>query len=152
MERFISAPLEVPVEELSDLDHVSRADVVLYGLDHSGSSYEARVFLDAPDADVTTPTDAEHGYAGSAFVFGHGACYGEDGHCNPRGRTPDAFERRADHPLMPWTTSVIITDALRRAARFEVVVCIVAVDHQLEEARPSDALTLDEVRLLLFEP
>ena len=52
-------------------------------------SYEARVFLNNPAATLETPLEPGEGYAGSFNVFGHGACYGEEGHCDPeRTATP----------------------------------------------------------------
>lgn len=151
MHRFVSAPLEVPVDDVAELADLPRADIVLYGLDHSGPSYEARVFLNTPEADLETRCEPAVGYAGSAFIFGHGACYGEPGHCDPRARAPDPFERRLAHPLEPWTASVIATKALTQAQALEVVVTVFAVDHQTDVARPSDALEVEHVRLLLFE-
>ena len=44
-------PLELP--ELEDVDDLSRADLVFYGVDHSGPSYEARVFINNPAAAAT---------------------------------------------------------------------------------------------------
>src|SRR5690349_17602205 len=59
-----------------------RADLEFIGVDHAGASYEARVYLNNPNANsATEPTDA-NGYAGSFYVFGHGGCYGDVGHCD----------------------------------------------------------------------
>jgi hypothetical protein len=66
---YVSAPLPLPVQ-LEETDF-ERADLVFYGVEHSGPSYEGRVFLDAPDADGNTPLDSASGYAGSFYVFGH---------------------------------------------------------------------------------
>ena len=59
----------------------TRADLVFSGVDHSQTSYEVRVFLNNPTADASTPRTAEHGYAGRFVIFGHGGCFGDDGHC-----------------------------------------------------------------------
>ncbi len=101
----------------------TRADLTFYGLDHSGVSYEARVFLDAPGADADTPltdpgylTDpsylTDRSYAGSFFVFGHGGCFGEEGHCAVRGPVT-AFDRRLPHQLVPATRVLICTEAIQ---------------------------------------
>ena len=91
-----------------------RADLELHGLDHSKASYEGRVFLNNSDASVSTPTDEAHGYVGSFFIFGHGGCAGEEGHCDvPSERRP--FDRRMEHQLTSVSKRVVITDALKRA-------------------------------------
>jgi hypothetical protein len=91
-----------------------RADITFFGVDHSGATFEGRVFLNNPDADESTPRTAENGYAGSFYIFGHGGCWGDEGHCAvPKTRRP--YDIRPPHPLTPAKASVIITDALRRA-------------------------------------
>lgn len=60
VERFTSPPLELPGPDAA----IERADLVFYDIDHSGHSFEARVFLDAPDADSSAGRD-HAGYVGS---------------------------------------------------------------------------------------
>lgn len=143
-------PLEVP--EVADLDAVSRADLILLGVDHSGPSYEGRVFFNNEDPGVATPLTGEAGYAGSFTVFGHGACYGEEGHCDPRSEYRDVFDLRPPHPLEPISRIVIVTDALKRLTEERLVVTVIAVDQRGEEAQVSNALTFGEMRLLIYEP
>lgn len=89
-----------------------RADLEFSGVDHSGASYQAWVFLNHPEAEADTPHDDAHGYAGSFSVFGHGGCYGDDhGHCTVVARRP--HDPRPGHPLTPATKTVIATAALR---------------------------------------
>src|ERR1700744_5231044 len=76
----------------------ARADVEFHGVDHSGPSYEGRVFLNTPDADATTELAAP-GYAGSFYIFGHGGCLGDVGHCDVVARR--RFDPRPAHPLTP---------------------------------------------------
>jgi tyrosinase len=92
----------------------TRADLVFTGVDHSGSSYEVRLFLNDPAATADTPRTAEHGYAGRFTVFGHGGCYGDEGHCEVPAPSADPTDLRPAHPLTPLDTFVTITDALRR--------------------------------------
>jgi hypothetical protein len=138
-------PLELPT--FADRDDVTRADLVFYDVDHSGPSYVAHVFLDEPRATEETPRDAEHGYAGSFTVFGHGGCYGDEGHCAPEQRFTDAFDVRARHPLTPQTKSVVVTEALAPLlldrTKTEVTVTVVS--------DVPDALRFDLVRLLTYE-
>jgi hypothetical protein len=49
-----------------------RAEVVFAGVDQAGPSFEARVFLNNPDADESTAQTPETGYAGSFHVYGYG--------------------------------------------------------------------------------
>ncbi len=92
----------------------TRADVVFTGVDHSGISYEVRLFLNNPAATADTPREAEHGYAGRFTIFGHGGCYGDEGHCDVTRAPTDPAEMRLPHPLTPQRTYVTITEALRR--------------------------------------
>lgn len=104
-----------PEISLEDLGHdYTRADIEFEGLDHSGSTYEGRVYLNNPDADADTDPSAENGYAGSYYIFGHGGCYGGEGHCEVVPRAP--YDPRPPHGLSPTRKVVIATDAIRRAA------------------------------------
>jgi hypothetical protein len=149
MNRYTTSPLEVHEtgEGISEFD---RADLIFYGVDHSGPSYEGRVFLNNAEATIETPTAADAGYAGSFYVFGHGGCVGEEGHCEPEDRVEDEFDRRAPHPIRPWTKTVTVTEALQRAAAAEVTVTVVAVLTGGESAKETDALQFDHVRLATY--
>lgn len=148
MRRFRSQPLEVPV----DREDVTRADLVFYGVDHSGPSYEARIFLDNPRASADTPRDIEKGYAGSFTVFGHGGCYGDAGHCAPEDRTTDEFDLRPAHPLTPHTRTVTVTDALKRTSGEQVTVNVVAVPRELKETPATTEIpAYERVRLLAYQ-
>lgn len=91
----------------------TQADVIFTGLDHSGASYEVRLFLNNPAATADTPRMAEQGYAGRFTIFGHGGYYGDDGHCDVPVTSTDPNDLRRAHPLAPLATYVTITDALR---------------------------------------
>jgi hypothetical protein len=102
---------EVPVEQVGQ-DYY-RADIEFEGVDHSGSSYEARVFVDNPEADGDTEPTAENGYVDSYYVFGHGGCYGDQGHCDVLPRSP--YDPRTPHGLLPVKKVVTATDAIKAA-------------------------------------
>lgn len=74
-------------------------------------SYEGRVFINNPSANETTELNLENGYVGSYHVFGHGGCYGSEGHCDiPNGiRT---YDNRPIHGNRPQYKRIIITDAM----------------------------------------
>lgn len=154
MTTITSDPLELP--ELEDVEELSRADLVFYGVDHSGPSYEARVFVNNPQADAATERVLDHGYAGSFAVFGHNGCFGDAGHCLPDQRHRDEFDLRAPHPLRPLTMTVIATEAIRRAlveaGVRQVTVTVVAVVPEDGFAKSSEQpLRFDYVRLLTYE-
>jgi tyrosinase len=104
-----------PEIDTQDLGHdYTRADIEFEGLDHSGSTYEGRVYLNNPDAGPDTDPTPENGYAGSYYIFGHGGCYGGEGHCEVAPRAP--YDPRPPHALSPTRKVVIATDAIRKAA------------------------------------
>jgi tyrosinase len=96
-----------------------RADLVFEGVDHARDSYEVRVFLNNKNADAETARSPETGYAGRFVVFGHGRCFGAPDHCAPALATAapaQAIDPSGghQHPLMPQTRIVTITEPLRR--------------------------------------
>lgn len=153
--KLVSQPVQV---DLSRLDNrYKRADLHMSGVDHSGPSYEGRVFLNHPDADENTPLTVEAGYAGSFHVFGHGGCYGDEGHCEvPAKRGP--YDRRPPHPLLPEDHHITITDSLRRveqAGMTELVVTVVPVVRDAPAYIPaemvSDPLKVERVSIVTYD-
>jgi tyrosinase len=147
-------PLELPA--LEDVEELSRADLVFYGVEHAGPSYEARIFIDNPGADADTERVAEQGYAGAFSVFGHNGCFGAEGHCLPDQRHTDEFDVRAPHPLRALTKTVIATDAIRRAVvdasvrQVTLTVVPVTPDDGFPKAGPEPG-RFEYVRLLTYE-
>jgi hypothetical protein len=154
MNTITSDPLELP--ELDDVDELSRADLVFYGVDHAGPSYEARVFVNNPNADAATERVLDHGYAGSFTVFGHNGCFGDAGHCLPDQRHSDEFDLRAPHPLRPLTMTLIATDAIRRAllepeVRAVTLTIVAVVPEDGFPKSSQQPLRFDYIRLLTYE-
>jgi hypothetical protein len=110
-----------------------QADIVVGGLDHTGPSFELRIFLNNPGADAhTQPTD-ERGYAGSIYVYGGG-------------QPPASFDTRSgSDPRLPMTRSVRATEAVQAAAAVgpEMTVTLVPVAFQT----PLPAVDLAAVRV-----
>jgi tyrosinase len=129
----------------------TRADVQFDGLDHSGASYQGRVFLNTPGADETTPLSGP-AYAGSYYIFGHGGCLGDVGHCDVKPRHP--FDPRPAHPLTPTRKVVIATDAVRAAldAGGELTVTVVPVilSTTPHVGRPDDLVKYELVRVITY--
>jgi hypothetical protein len=149
MDRYDSPdPIPLPDKD----DEFSRADLIFSGVDHSGPSFQARVYFDNPEADEGTPLDPEAGYAGSFWIFGHGGCYGDEGHCEVPTGPRDPFDYRPPHKLTPATKTVIVTDAVaRRADADSVRVTVVPVVGKGSKARREDVLRFEAVRLVTYE-
>jgi hypothetical protein len=130
----------------------TRADLVFYGVEHRGPSFEARVYLNAPDANVSTALDVDSGYAGSFVIFGHGGCFGDSGHCEVPPEPRDPFDMRPPHGMTPLTKLVEITDALKHVAQpgKPVDVTVVPVQPGRRQARQTDVLFFTGLRLLTY--
>ncbi|MGH9719643.1 MAG: hypothetical protein ACRD8O_05485 [Bryobacteraceae bacterium] len=131
----------------------ARADLVFEGVDHSGVSFEARVFLNNKTATEGTPTRADSGYAGSFHIFGHGGCFGDVGHCDVRG-LPRPYDPRPAHPLSPARKVVIATDAIRKAMRRGKSVTVVIVPVVLSGTEKCDfenVVKLDRVSIVTYK-
>jgi hypothetical protein len=147
VDRFVSAPIELPA---NDGEQPYRADLVFYDVDHSGASYEARIFVNLPDADATTPRDDPH-YAGSYVIFGHGGCFGDVGHCDVPAGPRDPFDLRPPHQLIPAAKTVVITEAYQRLIAPEDETMTVTVVAVAPGDTPNDVLQFDTIRLLTYQ-
>jgi hypothetical protein len=139
-------------------DLFTRADLEFRGVDHSGPTYEGRIFLNNQRADAETAPEISEGYAGSFWVFGHGGCFGELGHCDipegPRG----PFDKRPPHPLTPHFKTVIVTETLKRvlqtsdAKMIQVTIVPIVPDNQYSRVKlEGDPLKFESVSLLTYE-
>jgi hypothetical protein len=157
MATFVSTPTTVTLRPPAG--PFDRADLEIHGLDHSKASFEGRIFLNSPQADAATPADEEHGYAGSFFVFGHGGCAGDEGHCDVPDEPARPFDLRSEHQLTRATKRVTIGDQLRRtlaAGAGEVSITVVPfIDPEDADDYPeslmTDLLDFERVALLTYE-
>jgi hypothetical protein len=142
--RFTSAPIELPPAERP----FDRADLIFYGLDHSGSSYQGQVFFDARG--VGGDADSTHrAYVGSFYILGHGGCFGDVGHCDiPTSRDP--FDLRPPHQLEPALRILTITDPVKRLLERGVEAAKVTVIAHTPEREPEDVLAFETVRLATY--
>ena len=98
-------------------DRFEEALLVMEGVQHPKDSLELRVFLNQPDASADSPVDDDHHFAGSLFLFGHGACTGKDsGHCDWR-KSRAAKDFRQPHHLTPFDKSLDVTAMLKKVAK-----------------------------------
>jgi hypothetical protein len=144
VERFTSKPIELPPADRP----FARADLVFHGVDHSGASFEGQVFLDPRG--VGRDAGREHrAYVGSFFIFGHGGCFGDVGHCDiPRERDP--FDLRPPHQLEPATRILTVTDAVQALLGRGVGEAKVTVIARTAAKRPADVLAFATVRLATY--
>jgi tyrosinase len=144
VERFTSKPIELPPAARP----FARADLIFTGLDHSGSSFEAQVFLDARG--VGQDADRDHrAYVGSFFVFGHGGCFGDVGHCDiPRERDP--FDLRPPHQLEPATRVLTVTEAVAGLLKRDIGAAKVTVVARTAGKEPANVLAFEKVRLATY--
>jgi hypothetical protein len=139
----------IPIASL-DTDF-TRADVEFHGLDHAGATYEGRVFLNRPDANEQTPRNVPE-YAGSYFIFGHGGCLGDPGHCDAKQRR--FYDPRSVHPLTPTLKVVFATEALRRvkdgAEQIAVTVVPILLSTNKTVGVPDDLVSYEQVRIVTY--
>jgi hypothetical protein len=131
----------------------SRADLEFIRVDHSGASYEARVFINNPNADENTPTVEANGYAGSFSIFGHGGCFGDVGHCDVH-KEQDQFDPRPSHPLLPIRKVVIATSAIKNAAAKDPDITVTVVPVLMgwtEKSDLEDVLKFDHINLVTYD-
>jgi tyrosinase len=143
VERFHSDPLELP-----DPEHrISRVDLVVYGIDPSGESYEGRVFIGKKPTAGAGPDHPS--YAGSFYVFGHGECWGDEGHCDvPTER--DTFDLRLPHHLEPQVAIVTVTDHIRRLIGEGEGKAPVTVSAHTADGSAVETLAFTKLRLLTY--
>ena len=146
MDRF-DARIELTVQP----HEVARADLIFDGVDHRRQSFEARIFFDNEEADETTALDEENGYAGSFFIFGHGGCAGDEGHCEVPENPDDTDDLRLPHPLHPATKPVIVTKALKRLSGDSFTLSVIPVLPGKEAPRREDVLFFESVDLLTYQ-
>lgn len=114
---------------------IPQVELRFHKVKHPKSSFEIRVFLNQPDANAATPIENNPHYAGSMFVFGHGECGGDAGHCEPPAAPRGAFDLRPPHHLTPMELSLDASEAVAAlaktgAAQSGITVTLVAVDHK----------------------
>jgi len=130
-----------------------RADLEFIDVDHAGPSFEARVFLNNPSANMNTPPQEAYGFAGCFNVFGHGGCFGDTGHCDVHEKREDSFDPRLSNPLIPMKKVVIATSAIRKAIneRADIHVTVVPIIKSwTEKTEGDDILRFDHINLMTY--
>ena len=153
MERYSTPndqPFSVPTWE--GQPGFSRVDLEFHGVGHRGDSYEGRVFFDTPEANPATALEPEAGYAGSFYVFGHGPCLGDEGHCEVPPGPIHPFDYRTVHHLGPQVMVVTVTAAIQRviaAGRSEFGVTVVPTNVRDEDV--GDVMHFERLSLISYD-
>ncbi len=144
VEKFTSRPIELPPADRP----FERADLIFLGVDHSGDSFEGRVFFDPRGVGPEAGLDHK-AYVGSFYILGHGGCFGDVGHCDiPTERDP--FDLRPAHQLEPATRVLTVTDAVKGLLERGVEAAKVTVVAQTEGRASNAVLAFDRVRLATY--
>jgi hypothetical protein len=144
-----------------DLMEYYRADCVFRGVAMNVPSYEGRVFLNYPAANLKTPKDTAHGYVGSYFIFGHAKCLGDEGHCDiPQEHTPRSIFDDVPFRLQPEPyISIRVTDYLKKLSKktqeFTVTivpkVCKIIEDGLGAEIDYENVVKIDKVSIEIYD-
>lgn len=118
VDRFTTEPIELPPADRP----FQRADLLFYGLDHSGASF---------------------------FILGHDGCFGDAGNCDLPARS-DTFDLRPAHQLEPALRILTVTDAMQSLLERGVGTAKVTVVAHTEGRTPNDVLAFERVRLATY--
>jgi hypothetical protein len=133
----------------NDIGSYRRVDLVFDGVDHSGHSYALRIFFNNPDATENIDRSPENGYAGSVYVFGHGGCFGDTGHCDvPAER--GTFDLRPQHQLTPAKMWLEVTDVIRQIAQRNERLVITVVPVMGSEVAADAPLPFQKASLVTY--
>ena len=147
VDHFVSAPVDLTPAQATGA--FSRADLVFYGVDARGASFTARVFLDPVGVEPDLSPARTHGFAGFFTIFGHGGCFGDEGHCDiPTERDP--FDHDPPHAMTPHTKLVDVTDRLREVAGDAVIVTVLPITRSEGGPELIDALAFTGLTLLSY--
>ena len=144
-----------------DLVDFYRADCVLRGVAMNVPSYEGRVFLNHPSANLETPKDSEHGYMGSYYIFGHAKCLGDEGHCDvpegdmSRSMFDDISFRLKPEPYISIKITNYLKDLSKNTRDFTVTivprVCKLIEDGVEEEIDYENVIRIDKVSIEIYD-
>ena len=126
------------------LDADARSELIFRGVDQAGPSLEARVFLNNPNADETTPSEQEAGYAGSFHVYGLGEPL-------PPALADASIEREAGGPPVAPIEKRVPLDAaaLGAASRQGSPLTVTVVAQAADPTAELPARLFEDVQLIL---
>ena len=140
MASFLSSEIQVGPSVLGNSFY--RADLEFHGVGHSGPSFQARIFFNNPEASASSELTQASGYVGSFYVFGHGGCFGQSGHCEVPEQPRQLFDLRPPHQLTPTKMWITVTEPLRRVSEAPgtLIVKVVPVRRRGRSILPAEEL------------
>jgi hypothetical protein len=138
---FVSKGLPLPLHDSGV--PFQRADLLFHDVDHSGESYEARIYVNNRSATLRTGRERGDGYAGSFYIFGHPHCWGDAGHCDAPPGPLHGFDHRQPHHLVPQLHTVDVTEAIQQLTETRaqtVTVTVLPVIRRGKRSRVDDSL------------
>jgi hypothetical protein len=145
MQRWTSDPLPVPRHEAP----FAEAKLEFEDLQHEGPSFTVYLYFDNPEVDAEAGEEGD-GFIGRMFLFGHGDCWGGEGHCDvPQGPMHE-FDTRPPHPLTPINLAVDCTDALQRLSDTEQTT-VTALAYSFEPEKKEDVLKFSRLTLVTYD-
>jgi tyrosinase len=151
---YVSKEIYIDITKLEN--EFYRADIEIAGVDHSGSSYEGRVFLNNPYANQKTDLTLENGYVGSYHIFGHGGCFGGMGHCDIPTEPRRTSDYRPSHHLRPQYKRIIITDAFKKLGKntnkFTItIVPVLYGGSQSPQSETKEIIKFDRIGIITYD-
>jgi hypothetical protein len=147
MRPYVSNPIALTATDIGIGYY--RADLVFDGVDHSNGSFALRVFFNNAEATNTTQVTPEQGYVGSVYVFGHGGCFGDEGHCDVTVRR-SAFDHRPPHQLTPAKMWIEVTDSIDQLSRRQEQLVITVVPIMAGEVAQDSPVPFQKVTLVTY--
>jgi tyrosinase len=156
---FMPVGLEAPVARFVSksikLDAAAKgfrkAEVRLHWVPQLMRSCFVRAFLNQPGADAATPVQGNPHFAGYLSIFGHGACYGGPGHCDPPPPRPRDYDLRTRSHNTPRNHRIDVTKAakhlLEQTDRLQITLLVIGADYQEDH----ELLKLEGVSLNLLD-
>lgn len=145
MQRWTSDPLPVPRHEAP----FAEASLEFEDLQHEGPSFVVYLYFGNEEVGEDAG-EAGEGFIGRLFLFGHGECWGGEGHCDvPRGPIHE-FDTRPPHPLTPINLAVDCTEALRNLGDAEEAT-VTALAYSMEPEKKEEPLKFGRLTLVTYD-
>jgi tyrosinase len=145
--RFVSKPIKIAPAAKG----FRKAEVRLHWVPQLMRSCFVRAFLNQPGADASTPLQGNPHFAGYLSIFGHGACYGGPGHCDPPPPRPRDYDLRTRSHNTPRNHRIDVTKAAKRLLeqtdQLRITLLVIGADYQEDH----ELLKLEGVSLNLLD-
>lgn len=145
--RFQSKP--IPIQP--NAKAFRKAEIRLHWVPQLMRSCFVRAFLNQPDADASTPIQDNPHFAGYLSIFGHGACYGGPGHCDPPPPRPRDYDMRTRSHNTPRNHRIDVTKSakalLAKADKLQITLLVIGAHY----GEDRELLKLEGVSLNLLD-